>query len=231
MLWRADSRGAPSMESHWRALRPVAFVVGVLAVYYFARWVAFLAVGPDDLRFRIPFGSGATTLLTTVMLIIASFSMSTVTNEHETRGLRIRASHDGLTGLLNRTEFMRQAAPALQTVAAGRERRVVDHRRPGSLQDRERPLWPRRRRCRVAALRRRLPRLRALHRSRRPTRGRGVRDAPARLQSPRAESITAEISRRLRTATMPQDSLHPTVSYGIAFADTGTDTRHSPRRR
>lgn len=89
-----------------RVHRPLAAASGLLAVYYLARCIAFLAVGPDAAVFRTYFGSAITTLITLVLLVAVSFSMAALSNEQLTRELRASATHDGLTGVLNRSGFL-----------------------------------------------------------------------------------------------------------------------------
>jgi diguanylate cyclase (GGDEF)-like protein len=82
---------------------------GFIALYYLLRAVAFVAVGPDDQLFKAAFGSQVTTLLTMVMLIVVTFSMSEMSHVEQTTDLREQATHDDLTGVLNRAEFVRRA--------------------------------------------------------------------------------------------------------------------------
>lgn len=91
------------------ALLCMAIVSGLVALFYTGRTICFLAVGPLDPMFAGVFGSGVTTLLTTVMLVVVTFSMSTLSHESSTWKLRTQAVRDPLTGVLNRTEFLRLA--------------------------------------------------------------------------------------------------------------------------
>ena len=107
---RAYSPGATSDSVTYRlALRSMTVGCALVAIYYFARWVVYLAVGWTDPLFSTWFGGQATTLISTVLLATVSFSMSTLSNEQQTAALRETATRDGLTGLLNRTEFLRLA--------------------------------------------------------------------------------------------------------------------------
>jgi diguanylate cyclase (GGDEF)-like protein len=76
--------------------------------------VVFIAVGWTDSLFEVYFGGQATTLISTVLLATVSFSMSTLSNEQQNAALRESAAHDGLTGLLNRMEFMRLATDEVE---------------------------------------------------------------------------------------------------------------------
>jgi diguanylate cyclase (GGDEF)-like protein len=97
-LWKV--KGSPS-----RVQLPMAATSGLLAVFYLLRCLVFVAVGPDGQVFRTVFGSAATTLLTMTMLVVVSFTMAALSAEQVTAELRVRASQDGLTGLLNRSAF------------------------------------------------------------------------------------------------------------------------------
>lgn len=116
-LWRQEraySRGPTSDSATYQlALRSLSIGCGLVAVYFLCRWVAFIAIGWSDAVFSVYFGGQTTTLISTVLLATASFSMSTLSNEQQTAVLRESASRDGLTGLLNRTEFLRLAAEAV----------------------------------------------------------------------------------------------------------------------
>lgn len=77
-----------------------------LATFYLFRWIAFLAVGQGGFAFVAVFGSAVTTLVTMVLLVVVSFSMSALSSEQQTRALRVVATRDDLTGLLNRKAFL-----------------------------------------------------------------------------------------------------------------------------
>ncbi|WP_426996985.1 hypothetical protein [Pseudarthrobacter sp. N5] len=96
-----------------RVQQPMAAASALLAVYYFGRWAVFMAEGPHGPVFLAYFGSPATTLATTVLLVVVSFSMAVLSNEQQTQDLRMRATYDGLTGLLNRTAFLHLALDEL----------------------------------------------------------------------------------------------------------------------
>jgi diguanylate cyclase (GGDEF)-like protein len=108
-----------------RVHRPLAYGSALLTIFYAGRLVTFLAEGPDGPVFVTYFGSVVTTILTTMVLVVASFTMVELSNEQLTRDLRARATVDGLTGLLNRTAFMDLAANEL--------RRLSNARTPASL--------------------------------------------------------------------------------------------------
>lgn len=102
-LWRLD-------RSYTRMQVSLSVVAGATSLYYFCRWIVYLAEGPNGDVFTTYFGSQTTTLLSLILVITVSFSMSVLSNEQSTKELATRATRDGLTGLLNRTEFLRRAA-------------------------------------------------------------------------------------------------------------------------
>jgi diguanylate cyclase (GGDEF)-like protein len=103
-----------------RVHRPLAYGSALLALYYLGRLTVFLLGGPEGPVFTAYFGSVVTTLLTAVILVLASFTMAEVSNEQLTRDLRARATVDGLTGLLNRTAFMDLAENELRRLSGAR---------------------------------------------------------------------------------------------------------------
>ncbi len=101
-LWQLDRD-----QTHIQVF--LALAAGVSAVYYLGRWIAFLAEGADGDIFTRYFGSVPTTLLNLILLSVVSFSMSELSQEQTTKELTTRATRDGLTGVLNRAEFLRLA--------------------------------------------------------------------------------------------------------------------------
>jgi diguanylate cyclase (GGDEF)-like protein len=116
-------RHAPvGAEAQFRfAVTSLALGCGLVALFYLGRAVAFVAVGPADDVFKIWFGSQATTLLTMVLLVVVTFTMSELSHQQQTTELRVRATHDALTGTLDRAEFLRRAEDVFAgySVAAG----------------------------------------------------------------------------------------------------------------
>lgn len=106
-MWRGG-RGALG------ARVPVVLAAWVAFSYFLTRWVVYLIDGPDGDVFSTAVGSQTTTIVSLVFLVVVSFSMSALSNEMSTADLRVQAAHDGLTGLLNRTEFLDRAARELR---------------------------------------------------------------------------------------------------------------------
>ncbi|WP_436699474.1 diguanylate cyclase [Nocardioides sp. BYT-33-1] len=116
----------PATRAQFRfVLTAMAVVSAAIALFYLARTVAFVAVGPSHPFFQAVFGGQVTTLLMMVLLVVVTFSMSALSHEQQTSELRVRATRDGLTGLLNRSEFLRAAQRELDRGPAGRDAAVV----------------------------------------------------------------------------------------------------------
>ncbi|MEQ6902127.1 GGDEF domain-containing protein [Nocardioides sp. YIM 152588] len=78
------------------------------AAFYVARTVAMLIWGRDGEVFLTVFGPQPATLLMIVLLVIAVYSMSTLSRAQYVARLRTEASRDVLTGLFNRRQFLRR---------------------------------------------------------------------------------------------------------------------------
>lgn len=117
---RRDPAVVSSERPQFRfAVSALASASWLVALFYLLRAVVFVAVGPDNDVFRVGFGSQATTLLTMVLLVVVTFSMTELSHDQQTSDLLERATHDDLTGVLNRSEFLRRADEAFS--AAGRD--------------------------------------------------------------------------------------------------------------
>ncbi|MET3175157.1 UNVERIFIED_ORG: diguanylate cyclase (GGDEF)-like protein [Arthrobacter sp. UYCu721] len=98
-LWRLE-------PGYSRVRVPMAAAAAAMSVFYFGRLVYFLLEGPNGPTFVTFFGSAVTTLVTMVLLVVVSFSMAALSTEQQTRALRMVATRDDLTGLLNRKAFL-----------------------------------------------------------------------------------------------------------------------------
>lgn len=117
-LLRMGPRQAPST---------IAMIVAATLAsgFYYFRLVAYLATGPRDEFFMSYAGSEMATLANSVLLVAVSYSMTALSTDQTTTELRRRATHDGLTNLLNHTEFLSRAA--------GRMTRMQHSGTPGAL--------------------------------------------------------------------------------------------------
>lgn len=215
-LLRRETTFSPSV-------RVLSVLSGGFSVFYAARTVVFVAVGPDAVAFDRYLGSEVTTLVTTVLLAAVSFGMTSLSYERETEELRTRATRDGLTGLLNRTEFMRQAAAEWRS-----KHRSGAH---GSLILADLDFFkavndtyghP----AGDYALQAFAATCRGIVRSSDLVGRYGGEEfiifLPG-LPADRAEQIALGISERLRATATPNGMAFPTVSYGIASASGDTD--------
>lgn len=111
LAWAAR-RERPNEEPHPDvvvALLVSAIASSALAAFYLLRSVIFLVAGPESNAFETVAGTAPTTGILLVSLVAVTFSVSAVSWDQQMQGLRRRALHDDLTGLLGRTEFRAQA--------------------------------------------------------------------------------------------------------------------------
>lgn len=211
-LWRLE-------PGYSRVRIPMAVAAGGLSVFYFFRWLAFLVEGPNGPVFVTVFGSAVTTLVTMVLLVVVSFSMAALSTEQQTRALRVVASRDDLTGLLNRKAFLDLAAEQLadRTITGGSGALILadlDHFKTvndtyghaaGDL-----------------ALQAFADACSATVRSTDLTGRYGGEEFVILVpgaSAERAETIAGEISRRMAGADSPDGMEMPTASYGISTYD------------
>jgi diguanylate cyclase (GGDEF)-like protein len=114
-------RPGPAAEgaTYRLALRAMTIGCAIVGGFFALRLVVYLTVGWRDPLFATAFGGQATTLISTVMLATVSFSMSLLSHEQQTALLRESATRDGLTGLLNRVEFLRLAEDRIADIRRG----------------------------------------------------------------------------------------------------------------
>ncbi len=113
-LWTDDSGDAARLQ------RGVGVAGALFGTYYLLRLVFFVLLGPDDAFFGSTFGAAPTTLAIIVLLIATTFAVAALHTERQTMDLQVRASRDGLTGLLNRQEFLRLAEAEAKLLARSR---------------------------------------------------------------------------------------------------------------
>ncbi len=219
-LLRAEGLAATAGGRAYRlSLWSLALASGGVAAFYVGRWIAFLAVGPDDPPFTTVFGGEITTLLTTVLLATVSFSMSTLSDEQQKNALRELAVRDGLTGLLNRTEFLRLAEADLRgrrDADGGGQLILADLDRFKQINDEHGHLAGDRAIVAFADA------CRAAVRSTDLVARYGGEEFVILLpgaEPERADEVTNVINAALRQRAAVGDVVLPTVSYGIAEAD------------
>lgn len=113
-LVRVQREGSPRATAEvrfavWSMVGASALVSGL----YGARAVAQVALGTGLSWLEHGVGTQVSTLVSMLMLVAVTFSMSMLSHEQLSNDLHVRATRDGLTGLLNRTEFQRAAQDVL----------------------------------------------------------------------------------------------------------------------
>ncbi|QBX55331.1 GGDEF domain-containing protein [Nocardioides seonyuensis] len=101
--------GTADIVAYRRSLWSLVAASAMAGGFYFARWVAYVLVGPDQAPYSTVFGNESTSVVLIVVMTTVAFSMSTLSDEQHKLELRDLAARDGLTGLLNRTGFLRLA--------------------------------------------------------------------------------------------------------------------------
>jgi diguanylate cyclase (GGDEF)-like protein len=118
-LWRERA-------ASWPLVRSLAIATAVSAVYYLSRMAGLAVLGPADPLFQVLFGTGVTLLMAMVLLVVVSSSITSLNYARRTENLQELAYRDGLTGLLNRGEFLHQAQRRLRAnLAAGTGAAIV----------------------------------------------------------------------------------------------------------
>lgn len=216
-LWAAAS---DADSTHVATIRSMALASGALALFYALRTIAFIAVGQDGALFTEYLDSDVATIINTVLLATASFSMTALSHAEETNELRARATHDGLTGLLNRTEFVRLAAARVQSGRRGPTGTLIladlDHFK--SVNDAfGHPAGDYALQTFAAACRGVVRSTDLVGRFGGEEFVLFLDDTPVE----RAQQVATDISARLKATPTPDGLVLPTVSYGIAHAAHG----------
>jgi diguanylate cyclase (GGDEF)-like protein len=207
-LWRMDRRQT-------RIRTSVAGAATLICVYYLTRWIVFIIDGADGDIFPRYFGPQTTSIVSLVFLVAVSFSMTILNNEQTTEDLRTRATRDGLTGLLNRAEFLRLATAKVTLMRRTRTNAALiladldNFKRINDThghQAGDRALQAFAHACTTT--------VRSTDLVGRYGGEEFILLLP-RTSLDRAEQITAEISSRLRTVEKADGLPMPTVSYGI----------------
>lgn len=107
------------------AIVSVAVASSVMSVFYAMRLVAYLTVGPTSWFYETWAGPLATTFLMTLVLLVVTYSVTTLSHDRLAREWKHRAMNDDLTGLLTRIEFGQRASGALKRVPRGTSPAVI----------------------------------------------------------------------------------------------------------
>lgn len=87
-------------------------------LFYFGRAVAYWQLGPDNSLFLAVFGAETATLVLTLLVIASSFSLILLGKERAQLVIQHAATHDGLTNVLNRGEFIRRVSALMRQMSA-----------------------------------------------------------------------------------------------------------------
>ncbi|MDQ6435586.1 GGDEF domain-containing protein [Mesorhizobium sp. LHD-90] len=90
----------------------------VNGLFYLCRALAYWQLGPEDSLFLAVFGAETATLVLMLLVIASSFSLILLGKERAQLTIRHAATHDGLTNVLNRGEFIRQASALMRQMSA-----------------------------------------------------------------------------------------------------------------
>jgi len=210
-----------------RAVTALGVGVTGLAGFYWVRTTLFVAVGPEDPLFEVAVGGASTTLALIVAMVVVTFTMTELSQVERVRELEIRATHDALTGLWNREEFMARAQRELDSRSTRHAVVIADLDHFKAINDEHgHAAGDRALEAFATAVRRTL----------------GPRDLAGRLGGEefalllatgdpgiaraRAEALSAEYAVLTAGDTCPA----PTVSYGIAVAAETDDLPQALRR-
>lgn len=97
--------------------RILIFACSTNGVFYLARGIALIALGPENEIFQTVFGSATAAFMLMLLVVAASFGLVSLGTERAHRAARYAASRDGLTGALNRLEFEHRARATLIDMA------------------------------------------------------------------------------------------------------------------
>jgi diguanylate cyclase (GGDEF)-like protein len=119
-LWQLRAEHRAMGESPWgtRAITMLAVTVTGLGLLYGFRFAMYVVLGPDHAAFQTYAGTVPTTMALIVALVIVTFTMTDLSAVERTHHLRMRATRDSLTGLLNRGEFEARATARLASSGA-----------------------------------------------------------------------------------------------------------------
>jgi diguanylate cyclase (GGDEF)-like protein len=109
LVWRSRSQSVSAGHAYDVAVLSMTACSALVGSFYFVRWCLFLTVGPDSDLFAQIGGAQITTLLLMILLVVVTFNMSALSQSQLTHELRVAATHDALTGLLNRGAFEARA--------------------------------------------------------------------------------------------------------------------------
>lgn len=123
-LWtvrRHNQRGANRRTNDGEkdaAIVSMAIASTAISTLYAMRAVAYVAVGPASWFYETWAGPVITTFIMTLVLLVVTYSVTTLSHDRLARHWKQRAMNDDLTGLLTRTEFGERAASLVNEAPA-----------------------------------------------------------------------------------------------------------------
>lgn len=102
-FWRGGIDQPPLVHA-----RVIAGACAINAAWYLARAIGLVVLGTNHPVFVTILGPANSAILLTVMIVVASLSLSAIAKERALRDANRLATEDSLTGLLNRREFTRR---------------------------------------------------------------------------------------------------------------------------
>ena len=90
------------------------------ALYFFSRFMGLLLLGSEHQFFRAVLGPETSTLILMLAIVISSFCVIALGKERTDLLIHHAASHDSLTDLLNRREFLCRATEIVRASSSGR---------------------------------------------------------------------------------------------------------------
>lgn len=100
------------------AVGSLAFASAGTALFYAVRVVVYATLGPDSWFYQTWAGPLTTSLGMTIMLVVVTYSVTTLSHYEVSRDWKFRAMNDDLTGLLTRTEFENRARVIMSSATA-----------------------------------------------------------------------------------------------------------------
>jgi len=107
------------------AIVAMAIASTATSAFYGMRVVVFATVGPTSWFYETWAGPSMTTFVMTLVLLVVTYSVTTMSHDRLARQWKFRAMNDDLTALFTRTEFRERARAALKNVSPGASPAVI----------------------------------------------------------------------------------------------------------
>jgi|HigsolmetaAR202D_1030399.scaffolds.fasta_scaffold00104_17 diguanylate cyclase (GGDEF)-like protein len=114
-FWRGGVDEPPLVHA-----KVLTAVCAINSVWYLARAIGLVVLGTEHPVFLTILGPANSAILLTLMIVVASLSLSSIAKERALRTAHRLATEDSLTGLLNRREFTERVEEISATAGARR---------------------------------------------------------------------------------------------------------------